>query len=339
MTQQAMAETLRALLADGKGLLAMDESTATCNRRFADAGIPQTQAMRHAYRELLLTTPGLGTGISGLILVDETLRQSLADGRPFVQVARDAGLVVGIKVDEGAKPLAAHPGEKVTEGLDGLRERLQAYAALGARFAKWRAVIAIDDLQLPSRACIEANAHALARYAALCQEAGLVPVVEAEVLMDGGHTRRCCQAVTEALLGSVFRQLERQGVVLETAILKCNMVLAGRSCALQDTADEVADATLQCLRRVVPAAVPGVMFLSGGQSAELASSRLHALQGRRLGPWPLSFSFARALQQPALGLWAGNPANGAAAQAALMHRVRCNRAALLGTYSLAMEAA
>jgi fructose-bisphosphate aldolase class I len=338
MNMQALIETAQAMVGNGKGLLAMDESNGTCNQRFASAGIPQTVEMRRAYRELLLTTPGLGACISGVILYDETIRQAGAGGTPFVQVAREAGLLVGIKVDTGAKALAAHPGEKVTEGLDGLRERLQAYFEMGARFAKWRSVIAVNGERLPTAACISANAHALARYAATCQEAGLVPIIEPEVLMVGTHTLARCQIVTEVVLRSVFDQLARQGVVLEALILKPNMVIAGLSCAVQNTADEVADATLQCLRRVVPAAVPGIAFLSGGQSGELASSRLNALHLRPGTPWPLSFSFARALQHPALDIWAGKPANKVAAQQALMRRAQCNGAALRGDYSAAMEA-
>ena len=337
MNLQALIDTAQAMVAGGKGLLAMDESNGTCNQRFASAGIPQTMEMRRAYRELLLTTPELGSCISGVILYDETIRQAKADGTPFVQVARDAGLLVGIKVDAGAKALAAHAGEKVTEGLDGLRERLQAYFEMGARFGKWRGVISVDSERLPTAACTYANAHALARYAALCQEAGLVPIIEPEVLMDGAHTLARCQEVTEALLRSVFEQLVLQDVALEALILKPNMVIAGLAAATQNTADEVADATLQCLRRVVPAAVPGIAFLSGGQSGELASSRLNALHLKPGTPWPLSFSFARALQHPALDIWAGKEANKVAAQRALMHRARCNWAASRGEYSAAME--
>ena len=338
MNLQTLIPTAQAMVASGKGLLAMDESNGTCNQRFAAAGIPQTVEMRRAYRELLLTTPELGTCISGVILCDETIRQTKADGRPFGQVARDAGLLVGIKVDTGAKDLALHPGEKVTEGLDGLHERLQTYFEMGARFAKWRGVIAVDGGRLPSAACIEVNANALARYAALCQEGGLVPIIEPEVLMMGAHTLARCQEVTEAVLRSVFEQLARQGVVLEALILKPNMVIAGMAATTQNTADEVAVATLQCLRRVVPAAVPGITFLSGGQSGELASSRLNALHLIPRTPWPLTFSFARALQHPALDIWAGKEANKVAAQNALMHRARCNFAASRGEYSALMEA-
>ncbi|WP_428507720.1 class I fructose-bisphosphate aldolase [Roseateles sp.] len=341
MNLQALIETAQAMVADGKGLLAMDESPGTCNRRFEALGIAPSAEMRRAYRELLLSTPELGSCISGVILCDETFGQATAEGTTFVQLARDAGLLVGIKVDTGAKALALRSGEKVTEGLDGLRERLLAYVETGASFAKWRAVIAVnavDGGHLPSAACIAANAQALARYAALCQEAGLVPIIEPEVLMTGTHTLAHCQAVTEALLREVFEALTLQGVALEALILKPNMVIAGLAAPTQNTADEVADATLQCLRRVVPAAVPGIAFLSGGQSGELASSRLNALHLRPRAPWPLSFSFARALQHPALDIWAGQDANRAAAQKALMHRARCNRVALRGEYSAAMEA-
>jgi fructose-bisphosphate aldolase, class I len=338
MNLQGLRATAQAMVAGGKGLLAMDESTGTCNQRLASAGIAQTVEMRRAYRELLLTTPGLGTCISGVILVDETIHQAQIDGTPLMQVARDAGMLVGIKVDSGAKDLAGHAGEKVTEGLDGLRDRLHGYFELGARFAKWRGVFTVDNARLPSAACIEANAHALARYAALCQEAGLVPIVEPEVLMAGTHTLARCQAVTEAVLRRVFEQAVRQGVMLEAMILKPNMVIAGLTCAAQHSAADVASATLQCLRRVVPAAVPGIAFLSGGQSGELASSRLNAMHAEPTAPWPLSFSFARALQHPALDIWAGQDTNRMAAQQALLHRARCNRAALGGEYSAAMEA-
>jgi fructose-bisphosphate aldolase class I len=337
MNTAALVQTAQAMLADSKGLLAMDESNGTCNKRLADAGIAQTMEMRRSWRELLLTAPGLSECISGVILYDETLRQSRADGTPFVQVAHAAGLLVGIKVDTGAKALAAHPGEKVTEGLDGLRERLQAYRELGARFAKWRGVIAVEDALVPTAACILANAHALARYAALCQEAGLVPIIEPEVLMDGAHTQARCQAVTEAVLRSVFAQLVLQGVALEAVILKPNMVLPGLSCTAQNTAAEVGQATLQCLRRAVPAAVPGIVFLSGGQTGEQASARLNAMHEGGPTPWPLSFSYARALQHPALNIWAGDNAHRVAAQNALMHRARCNRAAVKGEYSADME--
>jgi len=335
---QALAESARALVAGDKGLLAIDESNPTCNTRFAAAGVPQTEEARRAYRELIVTTPGLAESISGLILYNETIRQRTTDGTPLVKVIIDAGIIPGIKVDTGAKPLAGHPGERVTEGLDGLRERLAEYAQMGARFAKWRAVIAISD-GIPSRGCIGANAQALARYAALCQEAGLVPVVEPEVLMDGDHTVARCAEITEEVLRTVFDQLYAQGVLLEGIILKPNMVVPGLACPAPASVDQVADATVRCLMRAVPAAVPGIAFLSGGQPSELASARLNAMNVRfksRL-PWGLAFSFARAIQQPALEIWRGQEANVPAAQRALLHRADCNRAARRGEYSAAME--
>jgi fructose-bisphosphate aldolase class I len=338
LTARTLIETSRALLVADKGLLAMDESNPTCNERFATLGIPQTEETRRAYRELIVTTGGLNESISGAILYDETIRQHTRDGIPFVSALTDAGIIVGIKVDAGAKAMAGHPGEKVTEGLDGLRERLADYAAMGARFAKWRAVIAMGD-GIPSRGCIEANAHALARYAALCQEASLVPVVEPEVLMDGDHTLARCGEVTEQVLHAVFTQLYAQDVSLEGMILKPNMVLPGLRCAQQEAVEAVADATVECLLRAVPAAVPGVAFLSGGQSAELASARLNAMNARfqsRL-PWALSFSFSRAIQQPALEIWRGDDAKTPAAQQALRHRARCNQAARRGEYDAALE--
>ncbi len=338
MILQKLMATAAAMVAEGKGLLAMDESTLTCNKRFEKAGIPQTEETRRSYRELIVTTPGLAEFISGVILYDETIRQSGKDGTPFVKVITDAGIIPGIKVDTGAKDMAGHPGEKITEGLDNLRDRLAEYSQMGARFAKWRAVIAIAD-GIPSRGCIEANAHALARYAALCQEAGLVPVVEPEVLMDGGHTLERCFEVTAEVLRTVFDQLYTQRAVLEGMILKPNMVLPGMDCPRQDSVEAVADATVTCLLRTVPAAVPGIAFLSGGQSGELASARLNAMNVRfksRL-PWALAFSFARAIQQPALEIWKGKQANAAAAQQALHHRARCNSAARLGRYRTEME--
>jgi fructose-bisphosphate aldolase class I len=338
MKSQILGDTAKALVAGDKGLLAMDESLPTCNKRFASLGIPQTVEARRAYRELIVTTPRLGECIGGAILFDETIRQQKRDGTPFVKVLIEAGIIPGIKVDAGAKELAGHPGEKVTEGLDGLRDRLAEYVRMGARFAKWRAVIVIGD-SIPSQGCIEANAQALARYAALCQEAGLVPVVEPEVLMDGDHTLERCFEVTEKVLREVFCQLYTQRVMLEGMILKPNMVLPGSTCPKQKALDEVADATVNCLLRAVPAAVPAIAFLSGGQSAELASARLNAMNVRfksRL-PWALAFSFARAIQQPALELWKGQEGNVSAAQQALYHRARCNQAARRGEYSQAME--
>jgi fructose-bisphosphate aldolase class I len=333
-----LSETAKLLFADEKGLLAMDESTGTCNRRFEKLGIPQTVEARRAYRELIVTAPGLSESIGGAILFDETIHQETEGGTPLVKVLRDAGIIPGIKVDLGAKELAAHPGEKVTEGLDGLRERLAAYFQLGARFAKWRAVITIGD-GIPSWGCMAANAHALARYAALCQEEGLVPVVEPEVLMDGDHTLEQCQQVTDKVLRTVFSELFAQRVVLEGMVLKPNMVLAGTDCAAQPGVDEVADATVNCFLRAVPAAVPAIAFLSGGQAAELASARLNAMNVRFKSrmPWALSFSYSRAIQQPALEIWKGKPAKVAAAQRALVHRASCNRAARSGEYSQAME--
>jgi fructose-bisphosphate aldolase class I len=326
------------MVAVDKGLLAMDESMPTCNKRFAKLGIPLTEEARRQYREMIVSTPGLGESISGAILFDETIHQQKKDGTPFVKVLTEAGIVPGIKVDTGAKDMAAHPGEKITEGLDGLRDRLKEYVQLGARFAKWRAVITIGD-GIPSQGCIEANAQALARYAALCQEAGLVPVVEPEVLMDGEHSMERCFMVTEEVLHTLFSQLYTQRVMLEGMILKPNMVVPGLTCPKQESVDEVADATVKCLLRAVPAAVPGIAFLSGGQSAELASARLNAMNAifkSRL-PWALAFSFARAIQQPALEIWRGEEAHVEAAQKALYHRANCNRAARRGEYNAAME--
>ena len=338
MNTQQLMETASALVADDKGLLAMDESNPTCHKRFAKLGIPLTEEARRAWRELIVTTPGLADSISGAILFDETIHQQTKEGVPFLKVLTKAGIIPGIKVDKGAKDLAAFGGEKVTEGLDGLRERLSEYAKLGLRFAKWRAVITIGD-RIPTRTGLEVNAHALARYAALCQEAGLVPIVEPEVLMDGDHTMERCAEVTEGALRMVFGQLNRQRVMLEGMLLKPNMVLPGLDCPQQDSLEEVAGATVKCFLRAVPAAVPGIAFLSGGQSAELASARLNAMNKRFKSrmPWALGFSFSRAIQQPALNLWQGKEANVAAAQKALADRAACNRAARRGQYSEAME--
>lgn len=329
-----IAATVQALMQTGKGILAMDESNPTCNKRFAKLGIPQTAEAHRAWRELILTTAGLGEFISGAILYDETIRQSKSDGTPFVKLLTDAGIVPGIKVDTGAKDLAGFPEEKVTEGLDGLRVRLSEYREMGARFAKWRAVITIGE-GIPSGACLEANAHALARYAALCQQAGLVPIVEPEVLMEGNHTLEECARVSEATLHKVFDQLFRQRVVFEGMILKPNMVLSGRLCPTQASVEEVASATVTSLLRAVPAAVPGVAFLSGGQSAELASAHLNAmnLRWQAKAPWVLTFSFSRAIQQPALDTWKGQESNVLAAQKILYHRARCNSLARQGKYA------
>ncbi len=337
----ALVATAQALVGAGRGLLAMDESTPTCNKRFAAAGIPQTEDARRSYREMIITTPGLGRCISGAILYDETIRQRDGTGVLLLDRLAEAGIIPGIKVDCGAKPLALHPGETVTEGLDGLRERLEEYAAMGARFAKWRGVIALDE-GLPTRGCIAANAQALARYAALCQEAGLVPIVEPEVLMTGGQGIASCLAATEIVLRAVFHELVLHGVVLEAVILKPNMILPGLKCPDQGTVQTVAELTVECLSRCVPAAVAGIAFLSGGQSGALASARLNAINliaraGRGRTPWPLVFSFARAIQRPALAIWHGEDDQIGAAQQALYHRASCNHAALRGDYTQAME--
>ncbi|MEO7028547.1 MAG: class I fructose-bisphosphate aldolase [Acidobacteriaceae bacterium] len=338
MNTQALQATAKMIFADGKGLLAIDESIGTCNKRFAKWGIPQTAETRRQYRDLIVNTPGLDESISGAILYDETIRQRTNDGTPFAEALADLGIISGIKVDTGAKDMAAFPGEKITEGLDGLRARLAEYVQMGARFSKWRAVFSIGD-GIPTLGCIEANAQALARYAALCQEAGLVPVVEPEVLMEGDHTLQTCSEITEEVLRTVFRELYAQRVRLESMILKPNMVLPGATSPRQETVEEVADATVHCLLRAVPAAVPGIAFLSGGQSGKLASARLNAMNVRfksRL-PWALAFSFGRAIQEPALEIWHGQLANVAAAQQALYHRARCNRAARSGEYNASMD--
>ena len=338
MSLQKLIDTARVLISNDKGLLAMDESIQTCNKRFAVLGIPQTVEARRAYREVIVTTPDLGECISGVILYDETIRQRKKDGNPFVKVIADAGIIPGIKVDTGAKAMAGHPGEKITEGLDGLRDRLKEYFQMGARFAKWRAVISVGDA-IPSRGCIEANAQSLARYAALCQETGLVPIVEPEVLMEGEHTLERCGEITEEVLQTVFNQLYTQRVAFEGMILKPNMVVPGLTCVTQRSVDEVAEATVKCLLRAVPAAIPGVAFLSGGQSSELASARLNAMNVRfrsRL-PWALAFSFARAIQQPALEIWQGKEENVTVAQKALYHRALCNRAARRGEYNASKD--
>jgi fructose-bisphosphate aldolase class I len=338
MDARQLNDTAKAMVAGDKGLLAMDESTPTANKRFAATGIPQTEEMRRAYRDMIVTAPGLGDCLNGAILVDETIRQQTRAGVPFAKALEKAGIIPGIKVDAGAKPMAAHSGEKITEGLDGLRERLAEYAKMGARFAKWRAVITIGD-GTPSDGCLEANALILALYAALCQEAGLVPIVEPEVLMDGDHSMERCAEVTERTLHTVFAELVAQRVVLEGMILKPNMVVPGLKCPQQNTNEEIADATVRCLLRTVPAAVPGIAFLSGGQSGELASARLSAMNARFKGrmPWGLAFSFARAIQEPAMQIWHGEDANVPAAQKALVHRAQCNVAARRGLYTPAME--
>ena len=338
MNKIELIKTAKALVANDKGILAMDESTPTIKKRFDQYKISQTEESRRLYRELIITTPKLSNFISGVILFDETIRQNKKDGTSFVKVITDAGIIPGIKVDKGAKDMAGHPREKVTEGLDGLRERLAEYSQMGARFAKWRAVINIGN-GIPSIGCIEANAHALARYAALCQEAGLVPIVEPEVFMNGNHSMEDCFSVTEEVLRTVFQNLYNQDVMLEGMLLKPNMVLPGTTCAIQETIDEVADATLECLMHAVPAAVPGIMFLSGGQSSELASARLNAMNKRFKGqlPWELSFSYGRAIQQPALAIWKGEESNVQKAQQALLLRSKLNRGARRGEYNVGME--
>jgi fructose-bisphosphate aldolase, class I len=338
MNVQELKGIAKTLIAGDKGLLAMDESNPTCNKRFAKLGIPQTVEARRAYRELIVTTPGLGECISGAILYDETIRQQKKDGTSFVKVIVNAGIIPGIKVDMGTKDMPGFPGEEITEGLDGLGDRLKEYFQMGARFAKWRAVFAIGE-SIPSRGCIEANASALARYAALCQEAGLVPIVEPEVLMEGDHPLQRCREATEEVLRIVFNELYTQRVMLEGMILKPNMVLPGLTCPKQEAVDEVADTTVKCLLAVVPKAVAGIAFLSGGQSGILASERLNAMNVKFKSqlPWCLTFSFARAIQQPALEIWQGQEANVSEAQKALYHRAKCNRAARRGEYTSEME--
>jgi fructose-bisphosphate aldolase, class I len=327
----------RTLVSRGKGILAADESHPTMARRLAALGIENTDESRRLYRQMLFTTPGLGAFISGVILFDETIRQRADDGTLFPDVLARQGIVPGIKVDKGTKPLAGAPGELITEGLDGLRERLADYRALGARFAKWRAVITIGA-GIPSHYCIETNAHALARYAVLCQEAGLAPIVEPEVLMDGDHSIARCFAVTEATLHAVFAALRHQGVVLEALLLKPNMVLAGKDCPHPADVQEVAEATVRCLRRTVPAAVPGIVFLSGGQDELQATAHLNAMNAMDgAQPWALSFSYARALQASAMRTWQGQASNVRAAQDVLAHRARCNSAARDGRYTRELE--
>ncbi|GAB4362563.1 MAG: fructose-bisphosphate aldolase class I [Deltaproteobacteria bacterium] len=326
----------RSLVAPGKGILAADESTPTIEKRFRTIGVESAEETRRAYRELLFATEGISDFISGVILFDETIRQADRGGTPFPQLLARQGVIPGIKVDRGAKPLAGFPGEKVTEGLDGLRDRLEEYAEIGARFAKWRAVIDIGE-GIPTEGCIAANAHALARYAALCQEAGMVPIVEPEVLMDGAHPISRCEEVTARALARVYEALREQRVRLEGTLLKPNMVLPGKKCPHQVPVEEIAKATLRCLRRTVPAAVPGIVFLSGGQSPEEATERLNAMNAMGKAPWELSFSYGRALQEPVLAAWKGDAGNVPAARKAFYHRSRCNGAARYGKYTRAME--
>ena len=336
MAANELHETALALVADDKGILAADESSGTIKKRFDTISLESTEENRRAYRDMLFTTPGLEDYVSGVILYDETLRQSSADGTTFADVLSGKGIVPGIKVDTGAKDLAGAPGETVTEGLDGLRERLEEYRGLGARFAKWRAVITIGD-GLPTAYCIEANSHALARYAALCQEQGIVPIVEPEVLMDADNDIETCYRATRRTLYKVFDELYHQRVDLAGILLKPNMVISGKGSATQASAEEVAEWTLKCFRETVPAAVPGIVFLSGGQSDQQASENLNAINSRGPQPWVLSFSYGRALQAPAIAAWSGDAANVEAGQAQLALRARCNSAAVGGRYSADME--
>ena len=335
MSIEQLAETALAMVAPGKGIIAIDESNATIAKRFAGVGIENSEETRRAYRELLLTTPNIGQYISGAILFDETIRQSTKAGVPFTKIMTENGVIPGIKVDRGTFPLAGFPGEVVTEGLDGLRARLEEYYKLGARFAKWRALINIGD-DIPSGTCIDANCHALARYAALCQQQGLVPMVEPEVIMDGNHDIDTCFEVTEVTLRSLFASLYEHSVLLEGTILKASMVLPGTTSGEKSSVEEVAAATLQCLKSTVPATLPGIVFLSGGQSDEDATAHLNAMNLMGPNPWPLSFSYGRAMQQAALKLWAQDLANNVgAAQQTVFDRARDNGLAALDQWKRA----
>lgn len=339
MNTKQLESTARAMVSPGKGILAMDESTPTMGKRLKEVGLENEESVRRAYREMLLTTPRLGEHISAVILFDETIRQTTTTGIPLIDVVYEQGIIPGIKVDAGAKDFSGHPGEKITEGLDGLRDRLIEYHQLGARFAKWRAVITIGN-GIPSRACIEANAHALARYAGLCQEANMVPIVEPEVLIDGNHTIEHCFEATEETQHALFDQLYRLGVHLPGVILKASMVLSGKECSVKADVDEVARETIRCLRRTVPAAVPGVAFLSGGQADQEATAHLNAINkmGKEMSlPWRLTFSYARALQHPVLTAWHGDNENAALAQKILRHRAKCNGLASMGNYDKVVE--
>jgi fructose-bisphosphate aldolase, class I len=338
MSKSDLAAVAKAMVAPGKGILAADESTGTIEKRFKSINVENVEENRRAYRDMLFTARGLGEHISGVILYDETMRQKCSDGTPFVDLLQKNGVLPGIKVDTGAKPLALCPGETVTEGLDGLAKRCSEYVKMGAKFAKWRAVITIGR-DIPSSTCIAANAHALARYAAICQEAGLVPIVEPEVLMDGDHTIERCEEVTEWTLNAVYEALYLHRVLLEGSVLKPSMVISAKDAPRQASAEEVAERTVKILKRTVPAAVAGIVFLSGGQSDEIATEHLNAMNRMFAGnlPWPLSFSYGRALQQPSLKAWRGDAANVAAAQAALIHRARMNGLASIGKYSAEME--
>lgn len=338
MNLEILRKTVSEMLAEGKGLLAMDESTSTCNKRFAALNIPQTIEMRQKFRQWIVTTPGLAESVSGAILFDETIHQSTTEGTTFTDVLKKAGIIPGIKVDEGAVPMPAFPGEEITEGLDGLRNRLEEYKKLGARFAKWRAVIKIDKT-IPTHGCIHANAHALSRYAALCQEADIVPVVEPEVLMDGNHTLERCFEVTENVLKILFHELYIQRIALEGMILKPNMIIEGTDAAQKSNVAEVADATIKCFLHTVPAAVPGIAFLSGGQSPQLASQHLNEMNTRFKSklPWIVTFSFSRAIEYPAIEIWGGKDENVEKAQKSLLARARLNSLARKGKYRVDME--
>jgi fructose-bisphosphate aldolase, class I len=336
MDTKLMTETARAMVAPGKGLLAADESAGTCKKRFDSVNVECTEENRRAYRELLFTTPNVAEFVSGVILFDETLRQRTKDGVNFAEYLKKNGIIPGIKVDAGAQDMALHPGEKVTEGLDALAKRMDEYFKLGARFAKWRAVITIGKA-IPSMACIGANAHALTRYSAICQEASIVPIVEPEVLLDGDHTVERCEEVSEAMLEALFHRLERHGVSLEHVILKASMVVSGKDNARQAGVQEVAERTLRVLKRTVPAALPGVVFLSGGQTDENATAHLDAMNRMGEAPWPLTFSYSRALQAVALKAWRGAPGNVAAAQKAFQHRARMNSLAAKGQWKAETE--
>ena len=336
MDKALLSRTAAAMVAKGKGILAADESSGTCETRFKSINVACTEESGRAYRGLLFTTPGAEQFVSGVILYDETTRQKTGDGVPFPDYLAGKGMLPGIKVDTGAKNLALCPGEKVTEGLDGLRERLAAYYKLGARFAKWRAVITIGD-GIPTHTCLYANAHALARYAALCQEASIVPVIEPEVLLDGGHTIERCEEVSEATLRATYAALAAHNVSFEHTILKASMVVSGKACARQAGVDEVAERTIRVLKRTVPAAQPGVVFLSGGQSDVSATANLNAMAARKGLPWPLTFSYSRALQNPALNAWKGQSANVAAAQRAFYHRAHMNGLAAQGKWKPELE--
>ncbi|HTS44830.1 MAG TPA: class I fructose-bisphosphate aldolase [Puia sp.] len=335
---EALTKTAHLMLANGKGFLAMDESIGTCNHRFEPLGIPQTVEMRHKFREWIVKTHGLNQFVSAAILFDETIRSKTSDGIPFADALNKTGIIPGIKVDLGAKPMAGFAEEEITEGLDGLSERMGEYKKLNARFAKWRAVIKIGK-DIPSYGCIEANVHVLARYAAICQEFALVPIVEPEVLMEGDHSLERCFEVTEKVLKMLFNQLYAQRVLLEGTILKPNMVIEGTEAHTKSSVAEVAAATVECLLRAVPAAIPGIAFLSGGQDSELASAHLNEMNlrfGNRV-PWVLTFSYSRALEYPAIEIWGGKEENIQKAQASLLHRAKCNAAARRGEYSVAME--